>query len=223
MSLTLYIGNKAYSSWSLRAWLAAHAAGAAFETVRIPLYQADSAAALARHSPTGRVPVLRDGPVVVWDSLAICEYLAERFPGAGLWPADSADRAFARSVSAEMHSGFQALREALPMNARAVGRRVDRDAAVDRDIARIQAIWRECRGRAIAQRGPWLLGAFGVVDCMYAPVALRFRAYGVPCGDVERAWMATLLAHEPLRTWIADAERESEIVELNEVGRTAAG
>jgi len=223
MSLTLYIGNKAYSSWSLRAWLALHAAGAAFEEVRIPLYQADSAAALARHSPTGRVPVLRDGPLVVWDSLAICEYLTERFPAAGLWPDDAADRAFARAVSAEMHSGFQALRQALPMNARAVGRRVDRDASVEHDVARVSGIWRECRARAVSQLGPWLLGAFGIVDCMYAPVALRFHTYGVPCGAVERAWMATILAHEPLRAWIAAAEREPEVVELNEAGRTASG
>src|SRR5262245_53881481 len=169
MSLTLYVGNKAYSSWSLRAWLALRATGAAFEEVRIPLYQADSAAALARYSPTGRVPVLRDGPLVVWDSLAICEYLAERFPAAELWPGGVADRAFARAVSAEMHSGFQALRQALPMNARAVGRRVERDASVERDVARVSAIWRECRARPVAQRGPWLFGTYSIADCMYAP------------------------------------------------------
>jgi glutathione S-transferase len=218
MSLKLYIGNKAYSSWSLRAWLALQAAEAPFEEVRIPLYREDSAAELARHSPTGRVPVLRDGSIVVWDSLAICEYLAERFPAAALWPADTADRACARSVSAEMHSGFQALRQALPMNARATGRRVERDQHVERDVARLCTIWRECRARPAAQSGPWLFGSFSIADCMYAPVVLRFRTYGVPCGAVESAYMTATLAHPPLRAWIAAAERETEIVEINEAG-----
>ena len=218
MSLTLYIGNKNYSSWSLRAWLALKATEAPFEEVRIPLYRGDSAAALARHSPTGRVPVLGDGTLVVWDSLAICEYLAERFPAAGLWPADAADRAHARAVSAEMHSGFQALRQAMPMNARAAGRRVQHDEAVKRDIERVGAIWRECRARPAAQRGPWLYGAFGIADCMYAPVVLRFQTYGVQCDAVGRDYVATMLAYEPLRAWVAAAEREPEVVEINEAG-----
>jgi glutathione S-transferase len=219
MPLTLYIGNKNYSSWSLRAWLALHSTGAPFEEVRIPLYRGDSAAALAQHSPTGRVPVLRDGTLVVWDSLAICEYLAERFPAAGLWPSDAADRAHARSVSAEMHSGFQALRQAMPMNARAAGRRVPPDDAVAADVARVSGIWRECLARPRTQPGPWLYGAFGIADCMYAPVVLRFQTYGVPCDAAGRDYMATMLAHPPLRAWIAAAEREAEVVEINEAGR----
>jgi glutathione S-transferase len=219
MSFTLYIGNKNYSSWSLRAWLALQATEAPFEEVRIPLYRGDSAVALARHSPTGRVPVLRDGALVVWDSLAICEYLAEQFPAAGLWPSEAGDRAHARAVSAEMHSGFSALRQAMPMNARAVGRRVPHEDAVECDVARVGAIWRECRARPAAQRGPWLYGDFGIADCMYAPVVLRFQTYGVQCDAVGRDYMGTILAHPPLRAWIAAAERESEVVEINEAGR----
>jgi glutathione S-transferase len=218
MSLTLYIGNKTYSSWSLRAWLAVQASGAAHEEVRIPLYQDTSAAELARFSPTGRVPVLRDGALVVWDSLAICEYLAEMFPGARLWPADRSDRARARSVSAEMHSGFAALRQALPMNARATGRSVRRDAAVERDVARVCAIWRECRAAA-SLRGPWLFGEFGIPDCMFAPVVLRFQTYDVPCGPVERDYMTAMLSHPPLRDWMRAAAQEPEVVEQNEAGR----
>lgn len=218
MSLTLYIGNKAYSSWSLRAWLAVQATGAACEEVRIPLYQESSAAALAGISPTGRVPVLRDGELVVWDSLAICEYLAEQFPAAGLWPADRSERARARSVSAEMHSGFAALRQALPMNARATGRHVRRDGAVERDLARVCAIWRECRAAA-SQRGPWLFGDFGIPDCMFAPVVLRFHTYDVPCGGAEREYMNSMLSHPPLQAWMKAAVLESEVVEENEAGR----
>ena len=218
MSLTLYIGNKAYSSWSLRAWLALSATGAQFEEVRIPLYQAGSPKELLRYSPTGRVPVLREGELLIWDSLAICEYLAERFPAARLWSEDVADRARARAVSAEMHSGFSALRNALPMNVRATGRRVTLDADIERDIARVCTIWRECRTR-YAARGPWLFGAFGIADCMYAPVATRFHTYGVACGPQERAYLETVLSHPVLQSWISAAGMETEVVELNEVGR----
>ena len=217
MSCTLYIGNKNYSSWSLRAWLALQATGATYQEVRLALYQSDSAAALARYSPSGRVPVLRDGELVVWDSLAICEYLAERFPAAGLWPEDRDDRAHARAISAEMHAGFAALRDALPMNVRATGRRAHIDAAVERDIQRIHAIWRECRTRSAAS-GPWLYGLFCIADCMYAPVVTRFHTYGVESGAVERAYASTMLDHPPLRAWIAAAQEESEIVNQNEVG-----
>jgi glutathione S-transferase len=216
--LTLYIGNKAYSSWSLRAWLALSATGAEFEEVRIALYQAGSPAELLRHSPTGRVPVLRDGELLIWDSLAICEYLAERFPAARLWPADVADRAQARAVSAEMHSGFAALRQALPMNVRATGRRVALDADVERDIARVCTIWRECRTRC-ADGGPWLFGAFSIADCMYAPVVMRFHTYGVACDVPERAYVATMLARPALQSWISAAVAEPEVVESIEAGR----
>jgi len=217
VSLTLYIGNKAYSSWSLRAWLALSATRAEFEEVRLALYQEGSTAELKRYSPTGRVPLLRDGELLIWDSLAICEYLAEQFPPAQLWPADVADRARARAVSAEMHSGFAALRNALPMNARAAGRRVAIEPAVASDIARVCAIWRECRASA-GERGPWLFGAFSIADCMYAPVVLRFHGYSVQCGPVEQAYVKAMLAHPALQTWVAAAQREPEVVAANEVG-----
>jgi len=217
VSLTLYIGNKAYSSWSLRAWLALSATRAEFEEVRLALYQEGSTAELKRYSPTGRVPVLRDGELLIWDSLAICEYLAEQLPSAQLWPVDVADRARARAVSAEMHSGFAALRNALPMNARAAGRHVAIEPAVASDIARVCAIWRECRAGA-GERGPWLFGAFSIADCMYAPVVLRFHGYSVQCGPVEQAYVKAMLAHPALQAWVAAAKREPEVVAANEVG-----
>jgi glutathione S-transferase len=217
MALELVIGNKAYSSWSLRAWLALRATGAPFAERRISLYTPESRARLAELSPSGRVPVLLDGDLVVWDSLAICEYLAERFPGRGLWPQDARERAHARAISAEMHSGFAALRSALPMNVRATGRRVAYDADVQSDIRRICAIWRDCRARHEGA-GPWLFGTFTIADAMYAPVATRFHTYGVDCDPVAQAYVATVLGSADVRAWIEDAQREKEVVAASEVG-----
>lgn len=207
-TLTLVIGDKNLSSWSMRAWLALKRTGAGFEEVLVPLDRPDTKARILQHSPSGRVPALRDGEVVVWDSLAICEYLAERFPGAGLWPSDPAWRAMARAVVAEMHSGFQALRTHMPMNLCASLRAPLEIAGVVQDIERVVAIWQACRTRA-ADRGPFLFGGFTIADAFYAPVVSRFRTYGVVPGGVAGAYMETVWTEPAVQEWAAGASVET--------------
>lgn len=197
----LVVGNKNYSSWSLRAWLAMKVLGLPFREVRIPLYGPESKRALLEYSPAGKVPCLVDGEVHVWDSLAILEYLAERHPA--LWPADAALRARARSISAEMHSGFPNLRQHMCMNIRKRHPGKGRTPEVLAEIARIVALWSEARG-------PFLFGAFGAADAMYAPVVLRFRTYAVELPPVCRAYADAVLALPALQEWMRDAERETE-------------
>jgi glutathione S-transferase len=205
MALTLVIGNKNYSSWSLRAWLGVFQTGEEFQEVVIPLDQPDTAESIARWSPAGRVPILRDGDLTVWDSLAILEYLAERFPGAKLLPADRLARARGRSIAAEMHSGFGPLREALPMNIRmhAHGRALGPEVAVN--VQRIRDIWRECLS---ASGGPFLFGGLTLADCMYAPVVTRFRTYGVPLDGVEARYAQTMWEWPGMKRWAAEAHAE---------------
>ena len=207
--LTLAIGNKNYSSWSLRPWLVLRQAGIPFEEVRIPLYCPGSDAALAKWSPSGKVPALHDGAVTVWDSLAICETLAERFPEKRLWPVDAAARATARAVSAEMHAGFAALRTHMSMNIRA--RRPGRGRTPEclADIGRIVAIWTTCRTRYGAD-GAFLFGDFSIADAMYAQVVLRFQTYGVALNGAAKSYAETILALPALQDWVADAIAESE-------------
>ena len=216
---TLVIGNKNYSSWSLRPWFLMTHAGIPFDEVRIALREADSRASILRHSPSGKVPVLRDGAVVVWDSLAIAEYLNERHPDLRLWPADPAARATARSVSAEMHAGFQALRSNMGMNCRGsfpgAGRTVDALA----DIARVTAIWSDCRG-CFGDAGAFLFGEFSIADAMFAPVAFRFRTYGVELDAVCRAYCDHLLGLPAMQRWLADALVEPEVVAAFEPSAT---
>ena len=211
----LVIGNKNYSSWSLRPWLAARHAGIEFDEIRVSLFTPEGTAQIRQYSPSLKVPVWREGEFVVWDSLAICEYLAERAPA--LWPADPAARAVARSVSAEMHSGFNALRNGMPMNARARGRRVAVTPEIAADIDRIEAIWTDCRSRFGAV-GPWLFGAFSIADAMFGPVVLRFVPYGVSRPGVVDDYVATWMADPHLQAWIAAAERETEVIEQDEAG-----
>ena len=209
--LILVIGNKNYSSWSLRPWLALRMAGLEFEEIRIGLYQDGSREQILRHSPAGQVPVLRDGDVTVWDSLAICEYAAELAPHAGLWPGDRAARAHARSISAEMHAGFAALRNALQMNVRIAGARLAKAPSpeVQADIARITAIFEDCRARHGAD-GAFLFGAFTIADAMFAPVATRFRSYSVPLPPRSQAYVDTVCSLAPMREWIAAGAAEPE-------------
>ncbi len=214
----LVIGNKNYSSWSLRPWLLMREAGIDFEEIRLPLDTPAFFAEVHRHSPTGRVPALRDGNVHIWDSLAICEYVNERWLEGRGWPADRAARAVARAAAAEMHSGFAALRTQLPMNSR---RRPDAyrwDEAAQRDIERVQALWSELRGQA-AHAGEFLCGAFGIVDAMYAPVAIRFEGYGVPVDEAARRYMDALFALPAMREWRDAAEHEAESIADTEARR----
>ena len=199
--MLLVIGNKNYSSWSLRPWLAMKVLGIPFEEKRIPLYGPDSKRELLRHSPAGKVPCLVDGELRVWDSLAILEYLAERHPG--LWPAEATLRARARSVSAEMHSGFPNLRQHMSMNVRKRHPGKGRTPEVLAEIARIVEIWSE-------RRGAFLFGPFCAADAMYAPVVLRFRTYEVELPPVCRAYADAVLALPALQEWMRDAERETE-------------
>jgi glutathione S-transferase len=208
---TLVIGNKNYSSWSLRPWLALRMARIPFDEVRIPLYEPDTAAALAPWSPSGLVPLLQDGDLKVWDSLAICEYLAESYPDRGLWPEDRAARAMARSVSAEMHAGFGGLRSAMSMNIRRRYPSLGRTPECLQDIDRVLAIWRDCRSR-FGAGGDFLFGRFSIADAMYAPVVLRFQTYEFELDGAARAYADAILALPALREWLADAERETESI-----------
>ena len=210
--LTLVIGNKNYSSWSLRPWLVLRHAGIPFEEVRIPLYTPESTSALAARSPSGKVPALHDGDVRVWDSLAICETLNERFPDKQLWPADAAARAVARSVSAEMHSGFTGLRENMVMNIRGRYPGKGRTPECLADIKRMLAIWTDCRAR-FGDGGKFLFGRFGVADAMVAPVVLRFQTYGVALEGTARDYAEAILALPALQAWMADALAETERIE----------
>ncbi|MBK8210163.1 MAG: glutathione S-transferase family protein [Rhodospirillales bacterium] len=205
--LTLVIANKAYSSWSLRPWLALKLAGAVFEEVVIPLRLPETAALIARWSPAGKVPVLRHGAVTVWESIAIVEYLAELFPEAHLWPAGPVARAHARTICAEMHAGFVPLRSNMTMNLRRRLPGRGRSAEVEKDIARITAMWRDCRAR-FGHGGPFLFGAFSNADAMYAPVVTRFETYGVDLDAECRAYADAVLGLPAMQAWYADAAAE---------------
>jgi|SRR5579883_2082440 len=205
---TLVIGNKNYSSWSLRPWLLLRRFGVDFDETKLPLDTPEFYARIIEYSPAGRVPVLIDGDVHVWDSLAICEYANEYFLEGRGWPAARAARGWARAVSAEMHSGFAALRTNMPMNVRKHVPTPALGADTARDIARIRALWNEARAHHAAQ-GPFLFGAFSIADAMYAPVALRFVSYSVEIGAVERAYVDTLLALPEMREWLSEAQTEA--------------
>ena len=212
--MILAIGNRNYSSWSLRPWLLMRRAGLEFDTVDVPLDTEETPAAMLRWSPTGRVPVLHDGELAVWDSLAICEHVAELVPEAGLWPADRAERAVARSMAAEMHSGFPSVRATMPMNCRRHVRGFVPDATTRVELGRIDALLGESLARS---GGPWLAGRFGVVDAMYAPVASRLRTYAVaPSAPVE-AWIDRLLDTPEMREWYAAAAAETATIEAEEI------
>jgi len=209
-NLVLVIGNKAYSSWSLRPWLLMRQAGIAFEELRLSLYTEGAKQKILQYSPTGKVPVLKDGGLAIWDSLAICEYLAEKHPEKQLWPADVAARAHARAISAEMHSGFTNLRSQMPMNVRRQipGRAKTPEAIAE--IARIEAIWNDCRSHH-GKRGPFLFGAFSIADAMYAPVVSRLHTYGVTLAEKAGEYAGAIHALPAMQEWIAGAHAEIEV------------
>ena len=215
---TLVIGNKVYSSWSLRPWLLMKHAGISFEEVRIPLYGPESKGRIEAFSAAGKVPVLVDGALRVWDSLAICELLAERFPERAGWPRDPDARAVARSVSAEMHAGFVSLRTELAFNARESRSGVVPSPAARAEIERVVALWHECRAR-FGGGGPWLFGAFSPADAMYAPVALRFLTYGISLPAEAAAYADAVRRHPAVEEWIRDARLEREVLEKFERGK----
>ena len=212
---TLIIANRNYSSWSLRGWLALEATGQPYDEVIIPLGRPETTAEILRWSPTGRVPALHHGQIRLWDSLAICEYLAEKFPEAALWPADARARAIARSVTAEMHSSFTAVRNHMPMNLRASRPGIGREPGVDGDIARITAIWESCR-KEFGAGGDFLFGAFTIADAFYAPIVSRFLTYGVSPGGSAGEYMEAVWALPAMQDWAEKAHAEEWIVELYE-------
>ncbi|HEY8607105.1 MAG TPA: glutathione S-transferase family protein [Noviherbaspirillum sp.] len=209
--LKLVIGNKNYSSWSMRPWLALKAFGIPFEEVRVLLGQPDSSSRIAAYSTAGRVPVLIDGQTTVWDSLAICEYLAEQFPDKGMWPRDLAARALARSICAEMHSGFTALRSAMWMNIKASFPSKGRTPEAQSDIARICELWEDCLARS-GGRG-FLFGDFTIADAYFAPVVMRFRTYGVWLAPTVQAYVDRVVAHPAVAQWMREALAETECLE----------
>ena len=216
--LTLVIGNKNYSSWSLRPWLVLKQFGIPFTEIRISLYGSEAKENILRYSPSGKVPVLHDGDITVWDSLAICEYLAERFPQQQLWPAQPAARALARAICAEMHTGFADMRQHMNMNIRGHFPGKGMTPEVAQDIERIQAIWRDCRTRFDAN-GPYLFGAFSIADAFFAPVVLRFVTYAPVLDKHTRAYMETLLGLPALQEWITAAKAETESIPAFELYR----
>ena len=212
MSITLVIGNKNYSSWSLRPWLYLKYHQIAFEELKIPLYQGDYKSKILNYSPSGKVPVLIDGNIKVWDSLAILEYLAERFSQFSAWPKDVTERALARSLSAEMHAGFSALRTHCGMDCRRLPESRQLPDAVYADVARIGEIWQQCR-RQHGEAGPWLFGQFSIVDAMYAPIAIRLHSYLLETNNEAQAYQNMVLDHPLLKEWIAAAKTETEVIE----------
>ncbi len=215
--MKLIIGNKNYSSWSLRAWLFLAGNDIPFEEVRISLSTKNTSSDIAKYSAAGKVPILHDDGLVVWDSLAICEYVSERYLGGKGWPANLKDRAQARSCSAEMHSGFFTIRELLPMNCRAIDRKVPMTAELKKEISRIDILWTSLRSKHAAL-GPWLFGEFSIADCMFAPVVFRFTTYNVPVSENSSEYMKHVLSNQKVQQWLKQAKKEMETIEIAEVG-----
>jgi len=216
VGLHLVVGNKNYSSWSMRPWIAMKVAGIPFDETVLPLFEPDTVARMAKISGTGKVPTLIDGDTHVWESLAILEYLAEKFPQAGLWPADAAARAHARAIANEMHAGFQPLRSHLPMNMRRPARTRHLTSEAAANVKRIDAMWSDCRAR-FGKGGAFLFGKFGAVDAMYAPVVSRFATYAVDVSAPARAYMDAVTALPAWKEWEAAARKEEWVLGEDEV------
>jgi glutathione S-transferase len=215
MALTLIIGNKNYSSWSLRPWIAMKVAGIAFDERVIPLYELGSREQILKYSPSGKLPVLIDDGQPIWESLAILEHLAEKFPQAGFWPADPRARSHARAIATEMHGGFQALRRNCPMNLWLLAKERPQPEEVMNDVHRIDAIWSDCRVR-FGQGGPFLFGAFGAADAMFAPVATRIRTFALTVSPGSNAYIDAVLSLPTFVEWRAAALKEPWVMRHNE-------
>jgi glutathione S-transferase len=214
----LVVANKTYSSWSLRAWLAMREFNVPFTETVIALDLPNTQRQIKAHTGAGRLPVLHHGSTTIWESLAILEYLAEKFPDKALWPRSSAARAMARAVANEMHAGFMALRNACPMNLRRPRKPLARPLSDDvkSNVRRIETLWEECR-KAYGKGGPFLFGKFSIADAMYAPVVTRFDTYALKVGSAARDYMDAVTATEAFRAWKADALQETWIIQADEV------
>jgi glutathione S-transferase len=218
MKTKLIIGNKNYSSWSLRAWLLLREAGIPFEEHRIPLDCPATAGEIAKFTEARCVPVLQFDGMTVWDTMAIAETMAEHYPEKHLWPEDPAARAHARAICAEMHSGFQVLRTCMPMNCRAMGRKIPLPDELGDEIDRIIAIWAECH-RQYGDLGGWLFGSFSIADAMFAPVVLRLRTYGINLPESAGFYPHRVLESEAMQEWLLAAESETEVIDREETGQ----
>ena len=219
--MKLIIGNKVYSSWSLRPWIVMKAFGIPFDETVVQLRETDTRDLILKHSPSGKVPALIDDGITVWDSLAIMEYLADKFPNHAIWPKDRLARAHARCVSAEMHSGFVALRNACSMNVTRRFKTKDRGAEVAADVARITEIWREARAKfGAATSKPFLYGDFTAADGMYAPVVTRLHTYGIAVDPVSQAYVDAVLAYPAYTAWLAGAKAEPWFLDNSETAET---
>lgn len=214
--LTLVIGNKNYSSWSLRPWIFMKEHKIQFEEKRVPLFTPNTHSQLLPYGSDGKVPVLIDGDVTLWDSLAILEYVSEKYLNGRGWPKDESARAMARSVSAEMHSSFFEIRNHLPMNCKKVGHPISISANTKKEILRIEHIWEACLSRyGKGQNG--LFGEYSIADAMFAPIAIRFHGYGIQLGEVATAYVDAVLAQDNIKSWIEDGKNEKEVIEEAEV------
>ena len=214
--LTLIIGNKNYSSWSLRPWVFLKQNQIEFDEKRVALFTKNSDKELAEYNSDSKVPILKDGDLVVWDSLSILEYISERYMNSNGWPAETEARAFARSVSCEMHSSFFALRNELPMNCRKIFTDISLSFEAEREIERVRILWRQCRTRFGAE-GEWLFGQYSIADAMFAPVALRFSGYNIALEGVEADYVQSVLNQVCIIDWIDAGKREKEVIVEDEI------
>jgi glutathione S-transferase len=211
----IILGNKNYSSWSLRVWIVLRKLEIDVKEISISLFTEGFRERLIEYSPAGKVPIFIEDDIKIWDSLAICEFLADTY--LMLWPEDRKLKAFARSISAEMHSGFFAIRSAMPMNCRALSRKVKLDMVTQKEINRIQDIWTECR-KLCSSKGKWLFGSFTIADAMFIPVVSRFKTYGIECNSDAEEYMTFVLNDPDIKEWYNDSKKEKEIIDSSEVG-----
>ena len=215
MTLKLILANKAYSSWSLRPWILLKQFKIPFEEIVIPMDQPDTRANMLKYAPTGKCPSLQDGKIAVWESLAIIEYVAESYPDKPIWPRPKTARAHARSLASEMHAGFQAFRQACPVNFRRKPRAIELSDEVRADVGRIEKAWAHARS-TFGKTGPFLFGRFSAADAMFAPVVNRFHAYDIPVAGTTQAYIEAIMALPAWKAWIVDAEAEPWRIERYE-------
>ena len=216
MSMTLIIGNKNYSSWSLRPWIFLWHHRIAFQEKRVPLFVDTTEEELAEYDSDYKVPVLKDGELVVWDSLSILEYVSEVYLDNKGWPDDRQARAVARSISSEMHSSFVSVRSELPMNCRKKFENIILSQTAERETERIKRLWRKCRNE-YGGGGEWLFGDFSIADAMFSPVALRFSGYSIPLSGVEADYVESVLNHPGIVEWVEAGKLETEVIEADEI------
>jgi glutathione S-transferase len=215
--MKLIIGNKNYSSWSLRPWLLLSFYKVEFDEIRLPLFIDNFEEKLKTHTGAGFVPVLEDGDLTVWDSLAICEYISEKYLSDTGWPSDPSARAEARSCSSEMHSGFFNIRNNMPMNVRAINRHIEITPEIKKEIDRINSLWNDLR-KKYSKNGPWLFGEFSIADCMFSPISFRFNTYGVELTGMAKDYMHFVLRNPHIENWLQDSKNENETIDRSEVG-----